>query len=149
MEILTFLARAIFLIICDHQDTKYEWWFIYINIKQPILTKKIPKAIWYNNIHTLHDWWKCCGNSLYFWIQSYSSTILISPGHWIWVIWNRNEHISNNIHWRKYIKVSMGKRYTNCKGWEKNIVVIFISLKVETFSYYFVITKTRNLSNVR
>ena len=46
------------------------------------------------------------------------------PRHWIWVIGNINEHVSNNIHTYKYIKDSMRQLYPYSTKREENIVAI-------------------------
>ena len=61
-----------------------------------------------------------CGGSSYLWILSHFSTILWSPRHQIWVMWNRNDPISTNIHPCKNIKGSMGKWYPHSIKPDKN-----------------------------
>ena len=51
--VIIFGDRAI-IFFCDHQDTGSESQELEMRISQPILThRKIPKALWDNNIHTL------------------------------------------------------------------------------------------------
>ena len=53
-------ARAIFLILFVHQDTKYYQQEMYISIDLPIYTHKNPKALWENNFHLLQYGKKNC-----------------------------------------------------------------------------------------
>ena len=46
-------ALAMFQLFCDHQDTAFESGEMEIGVAGPILTQKIPKALWDNDIHTL------------------------------------------------------------------------------------------------
>ena len=45
-------ARAILLLFYDNQETESETCEIEVGVAGPISTKKIPKALWYNNIQT-------------------------------------------------------------------------------------------------
>ena len=58
---------AIFLIFCDHQDTASESQEMEICVGGPLLTQKISKALWYNNIHIPKYGRKYCGNYPYLW----------------------------------------------------------------------------------
>ena len=48
---------------------------------------------------------KYCGNFSYFLTWSHFATILCSPRHWIWLMWNMYEHISTNINPWKYQRI--------------------------------------------
>ena len=58
-----YVARTIFLIFCDHQDTESEISEIEMNIYQTILThKNISRALWDNIMHTLQYGRENCGS---------------------------------------------------------------------------------------
>ena len=48
-------ARAILLLLCDHQDTEYEECVMDSGVAGPILTNKKSKVLCDKDIHTLQD----------------------------------------------------------------------------------------------
>ena len=110
---------------------------------------KTFKDIWDIDIHNLQNGWKYCHNYSYLWNYSNFPTILWSIRHRIWVSWNRNEHISTNIHPLKKWKNIQENDICNLQnGW----IILWqfaIFIELHTFIYFFVFTKTLNLSNLK
>ena len=64
--LLIYGAIVIFLLFWDHRDTKSESCEIFISMYQPISTQeKKEKAVCENDIYTIKDGRKYCGNSSY------------------------------------------------------------------------------------
>ena len=63
-----FGAKSIFLLSCVTPDTEYESREIKMRTSQPIFThKNILKYLWENDIYTIQNGKKYCGNYSYLW----------------------------------------------------------------------------------
>ena len=50
-------------LFCNHRDTEPEWREMEIGVTGLILTQKISKSLWVNDIHNIQDVRKNCDNN--------------------------------------------------------------------------------------
>ena len=98
MELKPFFYSSVITKTLNLSNVKYKW--AYFNQYSTISTNKRIYGTMISILYKMGEMY--CVNFSYLWTQSYFSTILWSPRHWIWIMWNGNWCSWTNTHRQKY-----------------------------------------------
>ena len=106
-----------------------------MSISQPIFIQWKQQMLYRATISILYDTGgKYCGSSSYLLSYSHFYTILWSPRHWIGVMWDRDDHISTNIHWS--FSAGWTTKFGGLFFFAPDLVLTFFSCMFFPFLYY-------------